>query len=42
MPRMPGIITGAFPYVIVFQALQQPYELGIIIPVFKWENQGLG
>lgn len=35
MPNMPGNIIDAFRYVILFQALQQPYELGIIIPVFK-------
>lgn len=42
MPHVPGIAIDPFPNVILFQALQQPYELGMTIPVFKGgENQGL-
>ena len=37
LPHMPGVIVS-FPCVILFQALQQPYELGIIIPIFLSET----
>ena len=37
LPHMPGMIV-AFPCVILFQALQQPYELGTIIPIFLSET----
>ena len=37
LPHMPGMMV-AFPCVILFQAFQQPYELGIIIPIFLSET----